>query len=343
MSLGALTLFAVFCLASVIPGAEAADPSLSYRVEIIRESDSPKISGLKIDDSPQILHLEEPSPGGGRPLPALRLSGEFTRKNWSLILTADGKPIELGRLQTISVVIPLSREITVLQFTAISSNGTIEREKITIRAMEAHESQAGTTRPSITTSLGVASVQYLETHVPDYAMLASTIKVAWRYRISSDWNLEIDSFMNLFPISASRRDVTVRFLGANLRAGYLIPWVESPWSLGIQLGAAFSHMSVTGGLFGYNYLISPEVYPSVTRSFGKSLVMFSYLKYVPLNSGLGLSTVDLEFSTGLGLKRILENGHPWSFTVNYSDFQFHQSEGHLIHSTIVGFDVGYGW
>ncbi|MEK6704562.1 MAG: hypothetical protein AABZ06_02130 [Bdellovibrionota bacterium] len=206
----------------------------------------------------------------------------------------------------------------------IQSSGNIRAKQGPLQPLqgaEAHAPIPAAPRFSVTPSLGI-SFNLLTEGATNYHLIALTAKASMQYSLSRSFSIGANSFITAQSLSTNLPDMRVRYFGANIRFGYAIPWITSPWSLSIATGLSYGRMFVEPGRFGYGDLLYPQIYPSIRRRIDTGAV-YAYLKCVPLGDAItDFSMNAREIAFGGGYE--IGGTKPWHpvLSVDVSDLIF---------------------
>ncbi len=194
----------------------------------------------------------------------------------------------------------------------------------------------GASKPSslrFSGSLGYVYNTY-ESAMVSVAQHALMIKGAAQWNLPSveRVSLGFSGFYTLLPFNTTRYvntsgnafDVSMRFLGLNLRANYDTPWMTGPWNLQLALGWYLNTSFVQNDLFGYEWVNGPQIYPQVSYRLDEKRTLGGYVKFSPVMSG---ATRVLSPGTSFELAGGLYALFPAPFLQN--------------HTAIVGLDYAY--
>ncbi len=158
---------------------------------------------------------------------------------------------------------------------------------------------------SLTPSLGYTSINYQETFKTDYVARVLTAKLQYQRQLSSSLSFGASTYATALTLSSNLPDTSVRFVGLNLRLGYL-PSKSAGWNFGIYGGWYYNTMWVQDKSFGVRNLSGPQIFPTLIRRFGPNSFASAYLKFSPTLNNLSLMPLeDRELGAGLG----------WSFSI----------------------------
>jgi hypothetical protein len=155
-----------------------------------------------------------------------------------------------------------------------------------------------------------------------FRMVGLTGKFAGQLRLTDSIDLSMNAYSTLLTLSSNLNAMKVRYVGANLRAAYLLPWPSRPWSLSLALGLSYGKMIVSGARFGYGDILFPQLYPSVRRELARG-ALAAYLKYVPLGTKpLSLDLAHREIGVGLSYERPFRARWTAIYALDVSDLSF---------------------
>jgi len=147
------------------------------------------------------------------------------------------------------------------------------------------------------------------------------------------WDLGFTGFFNFVSLSRSS-PVDVRFLGLNLRLGYIFPQVEAPWRLSLYGGWYYSTMFASDSSFGYKNISGPQLFPSLRRNLNSGHAVSAFLKFSPISNNFGfLSLSNHEFATGVSYLIPTET-RTYSISVDYARISFSDEEVEISSNSI---------
>jgi hypothetical protein len=178
----------------------------------------------------------------------------------------------------------------------------------------------------ISPGLGISSLSYSQTAVDPYHSIVMTAKVSSNYLLfPPKWDLGFTGFFNFVSLSKSS-PVDVRFLGLNLRLGYIFPEIKAPWRLSLYGGWYYSTMFASDSTFGYKNISGPQLFPSLRRNLNNGHAISTYFKFSPISNNLGFfSLSNNEIATGLSYLIPTEK-HAYSISLDYARIQFYDGE-----------------
>lgn len=135
-------------------------------------------------------------------------------------------------------------------------------------------------RYRFTAGLGLTSLKYAQTNVPDFNEFALTVKGGVSYRLVPDkFDLSLSGFMNALVLStSSAAGYSVRYLGVNARVGYHL--VKAPSPLRVVLNGGL-YYNTSFGSIGFSNMYGPQLYPELSYIFSNGHAALLYVKYSP--------------------------------------------------------------
>lgn len=198
--------------------------------------------------------------------------------------------------------------------------------------------------PGFTASLGFTRVDYLETGAAEYQAVMITPKINYKKPLSTRWDLGANAFFTAAPITKNQNVVTLRFFGANVRAGYQIESVPRPWRLSLMGGLYYTTTFETNNSVGFKDMAGPQIFPVLSREFRRGESGFAYLKYAPMLDGAAVTFRGREYAAGLGYSIQSERiKRPVSVTLDYSQLRLNFENLLLIRSQTLTLGVGTTW
>jgi hypothetical protein len=329
----------------LLPLASSAQVFASDEAKLVRSDNAnERIEQLSWSSDTLNVFIQKES----RDQPTVRLEGHFDREGWNLIFENRVLTRADAAEKDFSFDVPLRGTVTPLTLTAVGPAGGVEYEKAQIsfesfsKFMEAAK-KASVPKDFVQASMGPTVVSYQQSRVPDYSLWTVTGKVSYQHLIfPPKWDFAISAFGTLLTLASNRPDISTRYLGINLRIGYVIPGVSDPWRLGLMGGWYYSSMIVTPSAFGYKNLSGPQVFPVISRGLKGGARVGAYFKYSPIMSGLSvLSLSNRELALGANWTRPLKSGHPLSVSVDFANLGFKVGTS-TVSSTSLSLSAGYG-
>ncbi len=327
--------------------ALACANSVEWSAEVLPSQD-PKESVQDFRLTELLMPVERKNQGTDF-INTINLKFEFSKQDWSLLKDNDQVLPKKTNGIDFEVSIHLLSEVTPVEIIAVGPLGEVEMQKILIRVKDwgVYRKVASENPPKrsyVFTSLGFSYLHYRETSLADFSILTSTLKISYNYLLTPpQWEFNVNGFFNLLPLSKSGTSADVRFIGINVRFGYVFPFVKSPSRLSFLVGVYYSSMLGTGGAFGYKTLIYPQFYPVYRLKDRNGHVYVGYLKYVPLNKSIAPSFRERELALGGGVEFPIDNEHPLSFYLDFSDVKLNTSSTGQITNQTTSISVGYGF
>ncbi|MBC7693690.1 MAG: hypothetical protein H7222_18130 [Methylotenera sp.] len=333
-------------------------PNTDQTAFVVKE----KISELEWTNKAKVVHhAKAPGTGTGNEDDqfAAVLFGRYTRKGWTL--SVDNQILSLDESGNFTYETPVSRQDMSIQLMAIGPFGEVERQSVTFQFSKwKNQRDDGTgafaKRLFITPGFSLTSLTHKETNVSDYSTTALTAKVSANYLLFPPrWDLGVTAYLTALQLKkpsqvtltdsgVSTADVSVHYLGLNLRLGYIFPQLKDPWRLALYSGFYYTTMLVNPKLFGFQNLSGPQLYPSLRRTLKKGDAVVGYVKYSPVSNNFAL----LNFSNreiAAGAAYIFPRnaqGRGFSTSADYSNIQF-GINGISVSTTTLSLGVGYGF
>ena len=250
-----------------------------------------------------------------------RLNGTFTRKGSKLIIL--NRVITPESSNKIDVLVPVVDPHTAITLYCINDFGKPEQGIVQIDVSARDwDSIRAKARWSINAGLGMSSIHYTQTNVPELTQLMLTAKGSISKTISENhrWDFALSGYISVYPISDNENS-GLRFYGVNARFGYLFPFVKRPWQLGVAAGY-YVVSSFGSDVLGFSNVSGPQVYPTFRYYFNSGNFIATYIKYSPIISGVkALPFANRELAYGAAYGRQLSNGHALSLTIDYASLR----------------------
>lgn len=299
-----------------------------------------------------------------RPLPVLLMdegaeirlyvdvSGSYTQEEWALIF--DSKRVE-PRQKKFSFRALIEGRASQLELVAVGPEGELQRQKayIIFEDWDRFQTSLGKSRQgkrwAISPGLGLTWNGYEQTGVPEISQWALTGKLSLQYVIRPpNWDLGINAFYTLQPLKNDGLDTAqIRFLGSNLRLGYVLPFVPEPWRISLQAGYYYITMMVPDGQFGFSNISGPQVFPSFRRILSNGDSVMAYVKFSPVSKQFALlqmSNREIAWGGGWGsvFQRGFLRGKAMFLTLDFADLSYLEN-GIQADSRSVTLGVGLGF
>jgi len=178
----------------------------------------------------------------------------------------------------------------------------------------------------ISPGLGLSSIHFTQTSVDPYSSIVMTAKVSANYFLTPPkWDLGFTGFFNFVSLGKSA-SADVRFLGLNLRLGYIFPEIKSPWRLSLYGGWYYSTMFASDSSFGYKNISGPQLFPTLRRNLNNGHAFAYYFKFSPISNNFGLfSLSNNELATGISYV-IPTQKRTYSVSFDYARIYFSDGE-----------------
>ena len=267
------------------------------------------VPGLSFKNGPFPLALIDPF--GASPKLAVTVEGSYSNLEWSLIVLPGGKVIPRSKMSgSFRVRVPISQPRTVLTFTAVGPGGSLLHTQMVLESHDWNDVQKRIEQAKIprrfhwSLGAGVTHLDYTQGGVPDISSVLISTKAGVEYWITPDrWDLSLSGYFTPVPLSTTPAGYSILFLGLNARAGYVFPFVASPWRLTLMAGFYYATTftsSTDGTQFGYANIGGPELYPTLSRTFRSGSSLGAYFKLSPVSDQFTvLSLSNREIASGL--------------------------------------------
>ena len=316
-------------------------------------SSNDRISGLsfKSTNLPVVM-----TPKGLGLEPKAKIEATFERPEWNIIWNKKWLTKELlvgektPKKVPIIFEVPLKGDSTVVELSAIGPIGELESETLIIR-LEASKSlieeslKKPKKRSYFFTSLGPSYSSYWEKGIETYKMVALTAKASYQFLLfPPKWDLAFSGYINALPLYKTT-PTTARFLGLNLRFGYVVQRIKAPWRLSILFGWYYTSLLTSNNSFGYKNMVWPQFFPVITRELKTGDVVTLNIKFAPMLDGfsfVGLSSHEL--AMGAGFQHFLNSGHPISLNMDFSNTNINVAAKNVaIKTSSFSLSAGYGF
>lgn len=276
------------------------------------------------------------------------LDGLYTQGESSLIWESERiRPNEKGSFQ---LKIPVKSKAVVFELLAVSDEGEIQREVFRL-LFQSWEPPPKKSPLGLSAGAGPTLISYDEVFkrkdVARFSIVALTVKTAYQRSIFfPHLQFGANLFFTAFSLGSPPSGSTVRFLGANVRVGYTLPVPRAPWKVTLSLGLYYARMFVSGAVavFGFQDLLFPHIYPTLSREISPKDSATLYLKFVPLGqSFFSIDSSERELAVGLGWNRRLDSGKNLIFGFDYSNLRFLSGVNRAYGTSALGLSISYGW
>jgi hypothetical protein len=272
-------------------------------------------------------------------------------KDWRILW--QDREFEVRPSGAFSLEIPYNTDLGALELMAVGASGEVEYffyklsasipvpkpvEKSSDKSSEKSPGRSGLKKKNkrfyISPGLGVTMISYTQTGFDPYSATVLTAKVSANYLLfPPNWDLGGTAFATALTLSHSG-PVPVRFIGVNLRMGYVFPKIQEPWRIALYGGWYYSTMLASDETFGYLNVSGPQLFPTMRRTLGNGHVITGYLKFSPISQALSLmSFSNNEVALGLGYV-IPTAKHNYSINVDYARLTYSDGSTTLTSSNI---------
>lgn len=195
----------------------------------------------------------------------------------------------------------------------------------------------------VSASVGYTFISYQQTATPSFFETGITAKGNISYvHAPKSWFLGLSSYFTVLPVTTNIPENTARFLGVNARVGHALPWIRYPWEVSMVAGIYYVTM-FTSGIFGFDNLMGPQVFPTVRYNLSRKDSISSYFKFSPVSTGLNLENLsNREFAFGFDWRHFLLNGNSISVSADLANLRF-SAEGGDVNTSTATMSVGYGF
>jgi len=297
------------------------------------------------------------------------LKGSYNSKDQWTLSWKDQKQVKLLKVDkagNFAITLPLYAKATSVDIMAVGPMGEVEEEEVGIDfpdydAFKNHAKFEPPKRSSLGVSLGVTSINYTETDCSPLSELALTAKVSYQSLIfPPNWDVAFNVYGTAMPLTSTVASTNIRFLGANARIGFVVPFVTSPWRLSIMGGGYYTTSLVSqpaavihtlAEYSGFNNMYGPQIFPVLSRKFGKADSIYLYSKFSPIMNNFIPTFASTEFAVGGGWSHPLPNGTPLTIAVDFDDLNLNfpyidntgQAANYLIQSQSISISLGVGF
>ncbi|MGE0616572.1 MAG: hypothetical protein AB7P04_13130 [Bacteriovoracia bacterium] len=300
---------------------------------------------------PLIFRKNPASTPPGKMSAYVKLEGKFTDPLWALVWDGAKKAgASTRRNQAFAFEFEVTEEVNDVDFTLVGPQGqvAIERVYLYVKDVDVYRRTLGKQPPKFThftPSLGFNFLSYEQTGVTPFSLTSLAFKASFSYLIGPPrWDIGANVYFNFVPLGSSVAGNAISILGANVRGGYVFPFVRSPWRLTFSTGIFYSTTFVTNNAFGYTGLLNFQLYPALRYTFRNRQAAVMYLKYVPLGSGFfDISFEKREIAVGWAWVWPLEDRRSWSLALDISDLRLVTVSGVVIQAKSTTISAGYSF
>jgi len=314
-------------LVVLIPNSAFADP---FEFKIFRGKKP--IDGMKIEPVPGGVEVISDEPGSYRI--NVTVEGEFTTPDNSLLSNLAPIPLD-GSKGHFKLKVDARGPMTPIVLTEVSAEGNLVQEElqlVTERWETAiHELKNGPqSRHRITPGFGLAFLNYQQTGTEDFSQVSLSAKATYIYFITPRlWNIELNGYGTVLPLSSSVDGLSLKQLGFNARMGYFFWPQEGSLRVGVSGGLFYTSAVSSNNLFGFSGLAGAQFSPTLFKAFSAWDTGSAYLKLVPL---FRRSFADREVAAGFGWFHTVFGGRTYSVSFDFSDIRFKPSDTEQIDS-----------
>ncbi len=303
--------------------------SIEKKTEALLKKIKPShIDGLSWRTSKAPVNFDEPSPGTFRF--STSIQGRYAPKDKNLII--NGMPIARSEHGDFALTLPVGSEAQEYQLYAVDDYGKAEEESIILEVknwkrarkqlMGAQDEKPPNLNPSsIYFFIGGSMYRYQEPVTGPFSENGVSAKLLFERALSSDqrYNFQLGSFFTALPLSSTHPDQsTLTFFGINGLVSYQTRWLKSPWSLSFSGGIFFVTSSASDSSFGFQNVMGPQLFPTLSRKFSSKSSAAIYFKYSPTGTKLSANLANHEIAGGISWTRTIFESTPliFSFDMN---------------------------
>jgi hypothetical protein len=343
--------FLLFLGALSAPAGSSAQNTPKWSAELVRTEKEEQIERLSFNVHKlfveEKIHRE-------RKVAVVKIEGNYVaEKGGSFFI--DGALLPEGSAG--SLLIPFSYtkalrgERTPIEFTLNSAGGELTREVVTVSfpwwetfhqvratdeelrgVRDVRAERLNRKKWNAEFGLNMKQFEFAQTLEAPLKSFFLTPKISGKYQFENpQWSINGSSDFNLISIQEEADDVDVKILGISLGAGYEFPQILSPWKFTLSFALFYSTMLVSDE-FGFSNLLSPQLYPVVSREVGERNLASIYLKFSPIANFYRILSLDnREIALGSSWSYVLSDHHI-GLTLDFSHLQL-QVDGIQIHSS----------
>jgi hypothetical protein len=273
------------------------------------------------------------------------LQGSFQKKHRNLIFK--NKAVALSNGGRFSIEVQIQSERQEFTISEVDEAGNVSSQKFQILCPEWEQiTSVSTDLPSkkwsVSPGVGFTVATYQQTGITSFTETALTLKVAADYAIAGPWDIGVNAYYAMLPITTSQKGVTLTFLGLNLRTGFRLLKPESSWGLSI-MGGIYYATTFTSGAFGYQNVQGPQIYPVLRRKFSGGKSGWLYLKYSPIFDGtdfVSLSNSEIAIGGGYTVKAF-SNGSAVAVSLDLALLSLQASSTQRVQSNTYSIGANY--
>ncbi|MCM2324696.1 MAG: hypothetical protein NDJ90_15665 [Oligoflexia bacterium] len=233
--------------------------------------------------------------------------------------------------------------------TAIGPKGELEEQRFIIsfpgfHAWVTEQQKFFNKRYFFSGTLGGSFLWYEEVLTEPLHQFALTAKLSYQYLLLPPrLDFGFTGYITAVPLTTSLAETSARFLGLNLRLGYVMPGIPDPWRVSIMTGMYYTTMLVPNDDFGFSHLMGPQLFPVIRRMLPNGDAISGYFKFSPVGVGVALESLNnREMAVGLSFTQRISTWRSISYAIDIADLQL-QIDGVDIRSRSASFGVGFSW
>lgn len=290
-----------------------------------RLTEAPPIEGLKWNS--QELDIQTGYSRGASNY-FVTLTGEYRRPMWKLYyqLGWQDSPNEIDTSKPFSIEVPYTGPKTPVHLISVTPDGNAESQTYHVvfpDELNLDDEARFTPSPHrFSPGLGVSQSWYSQSNGRSLQQLLLTFKGAYSYTlVPRKWELGANLYFSLVPLASSIQGTWARFMGINVRGGYLKD-LDSRWTLGLNAGGYYTTMFVSqGARLGFEKLTGPHLTPTLRYQLNSRMSLTPYFKFAPVSSGTKISISDRELALGVSWTRMADTGRPFSLSLDLADLK----------------------
>lgn len=276
-----------------------------------------------------------------------KLSGAFTRPAWKLLI--NHKEVARASNGEFTLRIDVIGPKSFIFVSAVGPKGELEEQRFILDFpgykpwLEAQKDFFNK-RYFLSASGGLSFLFYEEPLTPKLNQLGLTAKLSYTYLLAPPrLDFGFTGYLTAMPLTTSIPGKNARFLGLNVRLGYVLPMVEDPWRLSLMSGVYYTTMIVPDDEFGFSNLMGPQLFPVLRRTLPNGDSISGYFKFSPVGNGIWLETLqNREIAVGLSFTQRTSMWRSISYAVDLADLSL-TIDGVSTRSRSASFSVGFSW